>query len=129
MVVIGYCVVAVVIAVVVQSHAVELFERIRNLAHGGSETRVQWNALDLRYTYVDALALLDVPEVGCLNAVALVRNDRWFRMAQQCPLCGTEERCRLDIRGASSRSKASSLILDQQLSDERLAETVVVSVM
>lgn len=76
------CRVAVVIAVVVQSDAVELFEWIRNLAHGSSETRVQWYTLDFRHTDIYTMAFLDVPEVGCLYAVTLVGDDGWFRMAQ-----------------------------------------------
>ena len=74
--------VAVVIAVVVQSDAVELFEWIRNFTHGSSETRVQWDTFDFRHTDIYALALLDVPEVGCFYAVTLVGDDGWFRMAQ-----------------------------------------------
>jgi hypothetical protein len=38
--------VAVVIAVVVKRHAVELLEGICNLAHGSCKTRIEGNALD-----------------------------------------------------------------------------------
>lgn len=74
--------VAVVIAVVVQSDAVELFEWICNLAHGSGKTRVQWHTLDFRHTNIYTLALLDVPEVGGFYALTLVGDDGWFRMAQ-----------------------------------------------
>lgn len=123
------CMVVVIVTIVVQSHAVELFKWIRDFAHRGSETRVQWNALDFRYANVDALALFDVSEVGCLNTMALVRNNGRLRVAEQRPLCGTEEWCGLDVRGTSARSKASSLVLDKKLADERLAKTISVSVM
>lgn len=116
------CMVVVIVTIVVQSHAVELFKWIRDFAHRGSETRVQWNALDFRYANVDALALFDVSEVGCLNTMALVRNNGRLRVAEQRPLCSAEERCRLDVRRSSARSESSSLVLDEKFANERLAE-------
>ena len=89
--------VVVVVAVVVQRDAVELLERIGNLAHGSRKARVQGHALDLGRPNVHTLALLDIPEVGCLDSVALVRNDRRLRVTQQRPLCGAEERRGFDV--------------------------------
>lgn len=118
---VGYRV-AVVVAVVVEGDTVELLKRIRNLAHWSCEARVQRYTLDLRRSNVDTLALFYVPEVGRLNAVALVRNDGRFRVAEQRPLCSAEERCSLDIRSTSARSQSSCLVLDQKLANKRLAE-------
>ena len=64
-----------VIAVMMQSDTVEFFKWICNLAHRGCETRIQWNALDLCDSNVNTLAFLDIPEVGRLDALALMRND------------------------------------------------------
>lgn len=114
--------VAVVITVVVKGDTVELLERVRNLAHWRRKARVQWHTLDPRGSDVDTLALFDIPEVWCLNAVTLVRDDGWFRMAQQRPLCGSEERCSLDVGSTSARAQALSLVLDQQLAHNRLAK-------
>lgn len=96
--------VAVVVTVVVKRNTVELFERVRNLAHGRCKARVQGYAFDPRSSNVDTLALLDIPEIGRLNTVTLVRNNWWFRMAQQRPLCGAEERRSLDVRSTGARS-------------------------
>lgn len=112
----------VVVAVVVQSDAVELLERIRDFAHGSRKARVQWHTLNLRGSNVDTLTLLDVPEVRSFDAVALVRNDWRFRVTQQRPLRSAEEGSGLDVRRTSSRSESSGLILDQKLADKRLAE-------
>lgn len=118
------CRVAVIVAVVVKCDTVELFERIRNLAHRSRQARVQWYALDPRGSNVNTLALLYVPEVGRLDAVTLVRDNGGLRVAEQRPLCSTEERCSLDVRSTSARSQAFSLVLDQKLADQRLAKAV-----
>src|SRR5689334_4057818 len=104
---------AMIVAVVVKSDAVELLERIRNLPHWRRKARIQWHALDLRGSNVDTLTLLDVSEIGCLNAVTLVRNDGWFRVAEERPLCGSEERCSLDVRSTSARSQSFGLVFDE----------------
>ncbi len=110
--VIGYRV-AVVITIVMQGHTVKLLERISNLTHGGCESRVQRDPFDLSRADVYTLTLLDISEVGCLYAMALVWNDGRFRVAEQRPLSSAEERCSLDVRSASARAESSSLILDE----------------
>jgi hypothetical protein len=122
MLVVGHRV-TVIITIVVKGNTVEFLEGIRNLAHRCRKAGVQWHTLYLGGSDVDTLALLDISEVGRLNTVALVRNDRGFRVAQQRPLCGSEEGCRLDVRSTSARTQALSLILDEQLAHKRLAET------
>lgn len=87
----------VIVTVVVKCDAVELLKRIRNLAHGRGETRVERDALDLGGSDIYALALLDIAEVGCLNTSTLVRNNRWLHMTQKRPLCGAEEGRSLDV--------------------------------
>ena len=121
MLVVGHRV-TVIITVVVKGDTVELLEGIRSLAHRRRKAGVQWHTLYLGGSNVDTLALLDIPEVGRLNTVTLVRNDRGFRVAQQRPLCGSEEGCRLDVRSTSARAQALSLVLDEQLAHKRLAE-------
>lgn len=114
-----------VITIVVKSDAVEFLKRIRNLAHWRRKPRVQWHAFDLRGSNVDTLALFDIPEVGRLDTVTLVGNDGGFRVAQQRPLCGSEEGCSLDIRSTSARAQSLGLVLDQQLAHKRFAKATL----
>lgn len=87
----------VVVAVVVQGDAVELFEWISNLAHGRGKTRIERYALDPGGSNIYALALLDITEVGCFDALTLVWDNGRLHVTQKCPLSGAEERRCLDI--------------------------------
>lgn len=44
-------------------------------------------------------------------------------MSDQSPLCSAEEGVSLDVRGTSSCSKSAVLVLDEQLSNQRFAQT------
>jgi hypothetical protein len=72
--------VVMVISVVMQSNTVELFERIRQFSHGCSKTRVQRDALDPPGSNINTLGLLNIPEVGCFDTLALVGDDRWLHV-------------------------------------------------
>lgn len=85
------------ISIVVESHAVELFKGIGNFTHWCSKTGVQGDAFCLGSTNVHALTLLHVSEVRCFHPAALVGNNWRLRVSQQCPLCWPEKRMRLDI--------------------------------
>jgi hypothetical protein len=86
-----------VVAIMMKSYAVELFERIGNFAHGCSKTRVERNTLDLGGPNVHTVTLLDIAEVGRLNTCALMWHNRRLHVAKKCPLCGTEKWSRLDV--------------------------------
>lgn len=110
-----------IVAVMVECDTVELFERIRNFASRSGKARVQWDALGSRSANVDALTLLYVTEVGCLNTATLVRDNRRFHMSQQGPRGGTEKGMRLDVGGTGSRPKSAQLVFDEQFPDQGLA--------
>lgn len=116
--------VVMIVAIVVQSDAVKLLERIRNFAHGSCKTRVQGNTFYFRRANVNTLTLLDISEVWRLDPMALMRDDGGLRVAQERPLGGAEERCSLNVRSASTGSESSSLVLDEQFANQRLAEAV-----
>jgi hypothetical protein len=103
----------VVVAVVVKSHAVELFEWVSDLAHWRCETRVKRNTLDLGRSDIHTVALLHIAEVGCLDTSALVWNNRWLHVPQKRPLCSAEEGGSLDIRCSSTRAQTTGLIFDE----------------
>ena len=44
-------------------------------------------------------------------------------MAQESPLCSTEEWVRFDIRGTGTGSKSTHLVFDEEFSNERFAKT------
>jgi hypothetical protein len=44
-------------------------------------------------------------------------------VSDQGPLCSAEEGVSLDVRGTSSCSKSAVLVLDEQLSNQRFAQT------
>lgn len=76
------------VAVVMQSHAVELFERIRNFVSRCREAGVQRYALQLVCTAVsdvDTVGLLHVTEVESVDTAALVGDDRRLRVAEKSP--------------------------------------------
>jgi hypothetical protein len=102
-----------VVAVVMKSHAVELFERVGNFAHWRCETRVKRNTLDLGGSDIHTVALLHIAEVGCLDTGALVGNNRWLHVSQKRPLCGAEEGGGLDVRGSGTRAQTTGLIFDE----------------
>lgn len=118
------CRMAVIVAIMVKSNAVELLKRIHNFAHGSCKTRVKRDALDSRSANVNTLALLDVSEVGCFDPMTLVWNNGRFRVTQKRPLCCAEEGSSLDVRSTSTRSESSRLIFDKQFANEGLAEAV-----
>jgi hypothetical protein len=73
--------VVVIVAVVMQSYAVELLKGVGKFAHWGSETRVKRDTFDLGGSDIHTVALLHVAEVRCFNTCALVRNDRGLHVA------------------------------------------------
>ncbi len=107
-------IVAVIITIVVQGHAVKLEEWIGHLVSGCGEATVQGHSRHLsRSTNVDTFALLDVSEVDGVDASASMRDNGRLHMANEGPLCGAEERVYLDIGSSGSSAESSILVLDQ----------------
>lgn len=86
-----------VIAVVMQCDTVEFFERVRDLATGSSQPRIQRHALHLADrdvtrvldwrggpvpTKIHRMALLDISEVDGINAPTLIWYDGRLRVAK-----------------------------------------------
>ena len=103
---------AVIVAVMVESDAVELFKRIHYFSHGRGKPRVQRDTLRFRGANVHALAFLHVPEIWRLDSTALVRDDGRLRVSQQRPLGWSEEGVCLNIGGTGPRAKTAELVLD-----------------
>ena len=112
----------------VKSHAVELFERVRNLPVRGGESRIHGDSFHFRgcrgAANIDATTLFDIAEIAGVNTTPLVRDHRWLHVTDECPLRLAEKRMSLDVRSPSSSSKAFCFILDQKFADQRLAEAV-----
>lgn len=109
-----------------QSNAVELLERIRDLASRGR--RIHGNPLHLDVLApadIDAPAFLDVAEVDRVRAPALVGDHGRFHVANERPLGLPEEGMGLHIGGTSARAQTFRLVLDQEFPDEGLAQTVL----
>jgi hypothetical protein len=73
-------VMVMVVAIVMQGNAVELFKGVGKFTHGCSKARVKRHALNLGGSNVYTVALLDVAEVRGFDTCALVRNDRWLHV-------------------------------------------------
>jgi hypothetical protein len=107
------------VAVVMQGHAVELFEWIRNLVARRGKAGVQRHALHLAYAIanIDTMRLLHVTEVKSIDTAALVGNDGRLGVTEQSPRGAAEERVVLHVRCASARTKAAELVFDEKLAD------------
>jgi hypothetical protein len=75
------------VTVVMQSHAVELLERIRDLVARRGEAGIQRYTLQLARAVadIDTVRLLDVAEVQSVDTAALVGDDWRLRVAEQSP--------------------------------------------
>lgn len=123
-----------IVAIMMQRDAVELLERVRDLAAGRREPGVERDALHLAGAHaealvgaaagaeVDALGLLDVAEVEGVNAAALIGDDGGFGVAQQGPGGGAEEGVGFDVRGAGAGAETAELVFDEEFTDEGFAE-------
>lgn len=127
------------VSVMVQSHAVELFEWICNLSTRRGESRIQWHALHLARAHaetlvraiaanIDTVRFFDVAEIESVNAATLVGNDRRLRVAKKSPGGAAKEWVILHVRGSGARAETAQFIFDKKLTDERLAETSGVTV-
>lgn len=106
--------VSVVVAVMVQSNAVELQEGICHLVSWRRQTTVQRDTRNLLGAAdVDAFAFLDISEIDGINAAAWVRNNGRLHMSDESPLRRAEEGVYFDVRGTGSGAKSSILVLDQ----------------
>lgn len=117
-----------IIALMMQSHTIELLERIRNLAAGGRQTRIKRDTLHLTggeiealvlsvglgllATQVDRLRFFDVAEVDRVDPAALVRYDGRFRVAEERPRGGAEERVGFHVRCTCSGAETTELVFD-----------------
>lgn len=117
--------VSMIVAVVVQRNAVEFEERVGNLVTGRRKTTVEGNTRHLLGTAdIDTLTLFHVTEVDSINAATGMGDDWRLHVSDKSPLRRAEEWMHLDIRGAGSGTQSSVFVLDQQLTDKRLAETM-----
>lgn len=109
------------VIVVVECNAVELKEWVCSFVAWSCQSTIQWNTSNVHRpgsADINALALLDVPEIDRVNSMTLVRDNRWLHMANQGPLGCTEEGVGLDVRCAGAGTESSILVLDQKLPDE-----------
>lgn len=95
----------VVVTIMMQGDTVELFEWIEYLASRCGEPRIKGHTLHFARAdtetlvdsstalraQIDAVALLDVTKVDRVDAAALIRDDWWLGMAQECPRRCPEE--------------------------------------
>lgn len=115
------------VPVMMKGNAVKFLERVGDFAVGSGKARIHRNTLHLGGVVpsdVDTGTLFDIAEVECVRRAALVGNHRWLHVANKSPLRLPEEGMRLNVGGASSRSKTLRLILDQELADQRFAGAV-----
>jgi hypothetical protein len=119
------------VAIVMQSHAVEFLERIRNLVSGRGKARIQRYTLQLARAAVaniDTVRLLHITEVQSIDTAALVGDDRWLRVAEQSPRGAAEEGMILHVGCTGAGTQAAEFILDEKLADQGLAEARSTSV-
>lgn len=113
------------ISLMVKRHAVEFLERIIQLAIGGCKARIHGNALHfgrMSATNVDTSTLLHIAEVDRVGTgTSLVWDHGRLHVTYKSPLGRSEEGMGLNIRGTSASSETLSLVLDEQLADQRLA--------
>ncbi len=87
--------VVMLLPVVMQCDAVELFKWIDKLRAWCRKITVKRNAFEYANATstadINALALFDVPEIDRVNAAALVRDHRWLHVTDESPLSSTEE--------------------------------------
>lgn len=112
-----------VVPIVVQRDAVELFEWIRLFLSRRLQSAVQWHSLRLRRADIYTLTLLHVTEIDRVDAAALVWDDGWFRMPQESPLCRLEESVVLDVGSSATGAEPLRLVLHEQFTDDMFAET------
>lgn len=122
---------AMVVAFVVQGHAVEFNKGISRLTAGRGEAAVQWDAILhvhlLSTANIHTFALLNITEVERVNGTAGVGHNWRLHVADKSPLCGAEEGMSLDIGGTSAGTKSAVLVLDQQLANQRFTKAANVS--
>ncbi|KAK1089810.1 hypothetical protein LTR48_009546, partial [Friedmanniomyces endolithicus] len=53
------------------------------------------------------MRFLDVPEIHGVDSAALVRDDRWFHVAEESPGGGAEEGVGFDVRGAGAGAETA----------------------
>lgn len=70
------------------------------------------------------MGFLDVAEVDCVDAAALVGDDGRFAVAEQGPGGTTEEGMCFYVRGAGAGAEAAEFVFDEEFADKRFAETV-----
>jgi hypothetical protein len=104
----------VIYTVVMESHRVEALEWIVDFLARGGQITVKGNTLHLRSTDVDRFGLLDRAEVGGVDSLALVGDDRRLGVAKKSPLRSAEEGMTLHVAGTSPGSQAAKLILRKQ---------------
>ena len=99
---------------------VELLERIHLVLARGLQSQPH-DAGHPGGANIDALALLDDPEVDGVHLTAGVGRHGRLHVAQQRPLRGPEEGMALDVARPSPRAQSAVLVLDQQFSNQTLA--------
>lgn len=117
----------VIIAIMVQGNAVELEEGIGNFVTRRRKSAIERHACHVRLlgaANVYAFAFLDVSKVDSINTATSMGHDGWLHMSNQGPLRGSEEWVDFDIGRASTGTKSSVLIFDQQLANQGLAKTI-----
>ena len=74
-------VMTVFVTIMMQGDTVELFKGVGDFAHWGRKARVERYTLGFGCADVYTLAFLNISEIWSFNAVTLMGDDRWFRMA------------------------------------------------